>query len=147
MTVLLKVDSGSPITRSPSRVRMVTRPSSVVLRFIRGANYVQNGRKSKIESPEPPGRALGQNRSWSRRSDLNRRPAVYETAALPTELRRPLRASPQLTRVFSQPQGIFRATTDERQNSPCPTLWLTDHRRKVNGCYLNRATGCSLTKA
>jgi hypothetical protein len=27
--------------------------------------------------------------TWSRRSDLNRRPAVYETAALPTELRRP----------------------------------------------------------
>ncbi len=26
---------------------------------------------------------------WSRRSDLNRGPAVYETAALPTELRRP----------------------------------------------------------
>jgi CARDB len=26
---------------------------------------------------------------WSRRPDLNRRPAVYETAALPTELRRP----------------------------------------------------------
>ena len=50
---------------------------------------------------------------WSRRSGLNGRPAVYETAALPTELRRPLRKSPQLTRVFSQPQGVFRATTDD----------------------------------
>ena len=31
---------------------------------------------------------------WSRRSDLNRRPAVYETAALPTELhRRPTNAN------------------------------------------------------
>ena len=28
---------------------------------------------------------------WSRRSGLNGRPAVYETAALPTELRRPSR--------------------------------------------------------
>ena len=45
---------------------------------------------------------------WSRRSGLNGRPAVYETAALPTELRRPFRESPQLTRVFSQPQGVFR---------------------------------------
>jgi hypothetical protein len=29
---------------------------------------------------------------WSRRSDLNRRPADYESAALPTELRRPFLA-------------------------------------------------------
>ena len=50
---------------------------------------------------------------WSRRSGLNGRPAVYETAALPTELRRPLRKSPQFTHVFSQPQGVFRATTDD----------------------------------
>ena len=44
---------------------------------------------------------------WSRRSGLNGRPAVYETAALPTELRRPSRKTSQLTRVFSQPQGVF----------------------------------------
>jgi hypothetical protein len=59
---------------------------------------------------------------WSRRSGLNGRPAVYETAALPTELRRPSRKSPQLTRVFSQPQGVFvqRQTTDEKRDSLCP---------------------------
>jgi hypothetical protein len=84
---------------------------------------------------------------WSRRSGLNGRPAVYETAALPTELRRPSRKSPQLTRVFSQPQGIYRAMTDERQDSPCPTNWLTNQPSGCNGRYLDRATGCSLTKA
>ncbi len=52
---------------------------------------------------------------WSRRSGLNGRPAVYETAALPTELRRPSRKV-QLTRVFSQPQGVFRASTDDDEN-------------------------------
>src|SRR6266508_4941929 len=44
------------------------------------------------ESPKPkvdPGGALDATGDWSRRSDLNRRPAVYETAALPAELRRP----------------------------------------------------------
>ena len=43
---------------------------------------------------------------WSRRSGLNGRPAVYETAALPTELRRLSRKISQLTRVVSQPQGV-----------------------------------------
>ena len=31
---------------------------------------------------------------WSRQPDLNRRPTVYETVALPTELCRPERAQP-----------------------------------------------------
>jgi hypothetical protein len=46
---------------------------------------------------------------------LNGRPAVYETAALPTELRRLSRETTQLTRVFSQPQGVSiqRQTTDD----------------------------------
>jgi len=70
---------------------------------------------------------------WSRRSGLNGRPAVYETAALPTELRRPLRKTSQLTWVFSQPQGVFRATTDEKRDFPRPTLWLTDQLSGNNG--------------
>ena len=68
---------------------------------------------------------------WSRRSGLNGRPAVYETAALPTELRRLSYETTQLTWDFSQPQGIFRVTTE------------TDAQQH----YLNLATGCSLTKA
>ena len=85
-------------------------------------------------------------KKWSRRSGLNGRPAVYETAALPTELRRLSHETTQLTRVFSQPQGVFRPTTDDRdQQAPdCNTLaCLPKHRDP--GCYLNLATGCSLT--
>jgi hypothetical protein len=86
----------------------------------------------------PRGRTLGEVGStpyeyWSRRSGLNGRPAVYETAALPTELRRPLRKSSQLTWVFSQPQGVFLATTDEKRDFPRPTLWLTDQLSGNNG--------------
>jgi hypothetical protein len=82
---------------------------------------------------------------WSRRSGLNGRPAVYETAALPTELRRPLRKSSQLTRVFSPPQGVFRSTANERCAADllCPTTVPPDPSRR----YLNWAIGCSLTEA
>ncbi len=71
---------------------------------------------------------------WSRRSGLNGRPAVYETAALPTELRRPSRRNPQLTRVFSQPQEVFRSMTEQRPET------------RLFNDYLSLATGCSLAR-
>ena len=40
----------------------------------------------------------GFSEEWSRRPDLNRGPAVYETAALPTELRRPGAARSRILR-------------------------------------------------
>ncbi len=58
-------------------------------------------------------------REWSRRSDSNRRPADYESAALPTELRRPAggtrRARARLTR-----QRVPFGTNDEYSMRPLP---------------------------
>jgi hypothetical protein len=62
---------------------------------------------------------------------------VYETAALPTELRRLSREGSQLTRVLSQAQGIFRATTDEKRDSLCSTRWLTNQLLGNKDRYLN----------
>jgi hypothetical protein len=45
--------------------------------------------------------------SWSRRSGLNGRPAVYETAALPTELRRPAYGHQQLTLLDPEGSRVF----------------------------------------
>ena len=67
---------------------------------------------------------------WSRRSGLNGRPAVYETAALPTELRRLSRETTQLTRVFSQPQGVFRPITDNRDQQPPGFIALACHTNR-----------------
>jgi hypothetical protein len=85
---------------------------------------------------------------WSRRSGLNGRPAVYETAALPTELRRLSRETSQFTRDFSQPQGVFCPTTDDRnQQAPDFNTLACLTNRHDHGRYLNLATGCSLTMA
>ena len=64
---------------------------------------------------------------WSRRSGLNGRPAVYETAALPTELRRPLRKVHNLHGFFLSLKGFFvhRQTTDEKIRRALPDA-LTD---------------------
>ena len=52
--------------------------------------FDRNGSKAVAEAGKPGRRADAKclKSGWSRRSDLNRGPAVYETAALPTELRR-----------------------------------------------------------
>ena len=44
---------------------------------------------------------------WSRRSGLNGRPAVYETAALPTELRRPSCEHDNLHGFYLSLKGFF----------------------------------------
>lgn len=44
--------------------------------------------------------------SWSQESDLNRRPADYESAALPTELSWPVRVNALLSRVLG-PVKLF----------------------------------------
>ena len=50
-----------------------------------------DGALATVRGPtKNPQRLRGFKFCWSWRSDLNRRPAVYETAALPTELRQQL---------------------------------------------------------
>jgi len=64
--------------------------------------------------------------TWSRRPGLNGRPAVYETAALPTELRRHLAGNAYPTQVLARPQVVFQAghfnrdTGWRRTAAPCP---------------------------
>ena len=62
---------------------------------------------------------------WSRRSGLNGRPAVYETAALPTELRRLSLNRHNLHGFFLSLKGFFAppqmTETNRLQTS---TLWL-----------------------
>ena len=86
--------------------------ASTVSKAVAGAKFAMGSAGIPFSQESPIFKHL----KWSRRSGLNGRPAVYETAALPTELRRPSCETSQLTRVFSQPQGVFRATTDDRTN-------------------------------
>src|SRR5262245_40593119 len=60
-------------------------------RSVNFANMLEGPTQHRDPSaPQNPSatRALLLRKNWSRRSDLNRRPADYESAALPTELRR-----------------------------------------------------------
>ncbi len=59
---------------------------------------------------------------WSRRPDSNRRPADYESAALPTELRRPLgmRCGMKSTVVYT----LFRLGLSRQSLSGTPSLPL-----------------------
>ena len=116
----------------------------------RGGTHENNDRRCVSAHPnddKPQARlAVGSRIVWSRRSGLNGRPAVYETAALPTELRRLSHKSPQLTRVFSEAQGVFRLRqTGNKTLRPRRSGWLKT--AGANGHHLNRATGCSLTEA
>src|SRR5580704_10455763 len=76
---------------------------SAMLRFLRGSfdnswdlrrNVPRKGKQARVSTGRPktpgrPGRKLQRKGGWSRVPDLNRGPADYESAALPTELTRP----------------------------------------------------------
>jgi hypothetical protein len=72
--------------------------------------FDRNGSKAVAKAGKPDRRAEARHliRKWSRRSDLNRGPAVYETAALPTELRRLDAESNQLIRGWQANSGVLR---------------------------------------
>ena len=57
-----------------------------------GSKMVASWESEPVNFQQEP--STFKNLIWSRRSGLNGRPAVYETAALPTELRRPSRNGP-----------------------------------------------------
>jgi hypothetical protein len=82
---------------------------------------------------------------WNRTSDLRfTKPLLYQLSYAG-----PCARAHNLHVFFLSLKEFFvqRQTTVEKQNSPSPTLWLTDQPSGRNGRYLNRATGCSLTEA
>ena len=116
------------------------------------ASSVAFGRRGRLGGPmdasqarsRPCGRLPHQDR-WSRHSDLNRGPAVYETAALPLSYvgaavslaARPVLGSPRFPRspvnfhAASQPNSCASARFSTHESAP--RVNLTSTRRPVNG--------------
>ena len=67
---------------------------------------------------------------WSRRVGSNHRPAVYETAALPTELRRPSMSCEETGWIGRGIDGIILSTSITCQSSD-----------SIRRCHLTRASG------
>src|SRR5262245_13581221 len=79
----------------------------------------------------------GRQEEWSRRPDSNRRPADYESAALPAELRRPRvrrRGGRRKTRGRSGPWGLGRGRRVQGGVGGCHGRWRVGRWRLRIAC-------------